>query len=85
MKHISLFCLMPIAKGCEEFYINYLLPTIEEIGNELNIKTDIIRADHEGGKGLSVMETILKNIKERDIMIIDITGLNPNVMWDLGY
>ncbi len=83
-KIVTFFCLMPIAKF-DEVYFNGITSSISAAAQSSNVKCDISRADSESIRDENVMESILKNIRNRDIMIIDITGFNPNVMWELGY
>ena len=84
MGTISFFCLMPIGKF-DSVFSKWLKPKIEALSDELNITIRVKRADLEGPREEEIMKRIINGIHESDIMIIDITQLNPNVMWELGY
>jgi hypothetical protein len=49
--------------------------------NSLQIRISRLRARH----GTGVLKSIKKRIKKSDILIFDISGNNPNVLFELGY
>jgi hypothetical protein len=55
---------------------------IQPVCDDLSI--DVIRADKISGAG-RVTDDIFQHLKEDDLVIADITGLNPNVCIELGY
>ena len=72
------FVLMPFAASFNEVY-----ETIRESleNPEMNIKCK--RADDILGGG-HIMETVLREISESEMVIVDLTGRNPNVFYELG-
>lgn len=73
------FVLMPFNDPLTRIYISIIKPTVEGYGNSLVCK----RAD-EISSNRAVMQDIWKAICEARIVIADLTGLNPNVMYELG-
>jgi len=72
------FVLMQIGKfGLDDIYNNIVKPAVEECG--LVCK----RAD-EIASNRAIMQDIWKCICEARIVIADLTGLNPNVFYELG-
>jgi hypothetical protein len=72
------FVLMPFAQGFDEVY-----ETIREAieGQELNFTC--ARADELHGGG-HIIEDILRKIGQAEIVVVDLTGRNPNVFYKLG-
>lgn len=73
----KVFVLMPFsAKWSKRIWEKYIKPTIEKLGLVAE------RADDLYGK--DIMEDIWKGILSAKIIIADITGRNPNVLYELG-
>jgi nucleoside 2-deoxyribosyltransferase len=45
---------------------------------------ELYRVD-DGHGAVSIMDDLLKHMKESTLCIVDISGNNPNVLWELGY
>lgn len=73
------FVLMPFTGELTEIYTTLIKPTIEN--NEFSLvckRADDIRSNK------AIMQDIWKSICEARLIIADLTGLNPNVMYELG-
>ncbi len=74
----SCFVLMPIGKShFDEYYEKIIKPTI----TKMNI--NVTRADEIYGTR-PIIDDIFEAIEKSDIIIADITGNNPNVLYELG-
>jgi hypothetical protein len=71
------FVLMPFAKPFDNIYREIIAPVIRQAG------LDVMRADQILAPG-SVMEQIRSSIQHSRICVADITGRNPNVLYELG-
>ncbi len=71
------FVLMPFDKNYDEIYHE----VIKECLDENNFITS--RADELFGS-IPIMEDILEQIESSEIIIADLTGKNPNVLYELG-
>ena len=73
------FVAMPYTKdhSLQEVYQAAIRPAVEFAG------FDCVRADEITSAGV-VIEHILKETYEADVVIADMTGSNPNVMYELG-
>jgi len=73
------FVLMPFKKDLTEVYENLVKPTIEKEKFGLVCKrADDIKSNR------AIIQDIWKSICEARVIIADLTGLNPNVMYELG-
>ncbi len=82
----KIFVITPIGEpGTQEFvkfdaiFNNMIKPSV----NDLDSDFDVIKANdiYESG---SFVKTILENLYSSDIVIANLTGLNPNVFYELG-
>lgn len=78
------FVIMPI--GSEEDYEKYkdiyecmIKEAVEDAGLELQC----VRADEVSKSGV-IIKDIMKRLYEADVVIADLSGLNPNVCYELG-
>lgn len=71
------FIIMPFGEGFDEVFNELIAPPLREHGYEVN------RADLSADQG-QILRDIISMLKESDIVIADLTGLNPNVMYELG-
>ena len=73
------FVLMPFDDDLTEIYATFIKPTVESSQFNLVCKrADDIKSNR------AIVQDIWKSICEARIIIADITGLNPNVMYELG-
>src|SRR4051812_13418482 len=84
MRPKSCFMVMPIKKENSDehrhyraLYEQFLKPVLESLDYE------VTRAD-EVHKGGAVTKDVIVRLSEADLVIADITGLNPNVFYELG-
>lgn len=82
-KKIQCFIIMPISKTkephTEEYWTNhynFLKNRIEEIPNLEVHRSEALRGD--------ILRDIIKNLITSEIVLADLTDLNPNVYWELG-
>jgi nucleoside 2-deoxyribosyltransferase len=82
------FVIMPI--GSDEAYRTYLnryesliKPAIEGVLQDGERIFDAIRADFISSTG-SINRTVLRHLYQADVVIADLTDLNPNVFYELG-
>lgn len=73
------FVLMPFTDELTEIYTTLIKPTVESYGFGLVCKrADDIKSNR------AIMQDIWKSVCEARLIVADLTGLNPNVMYELG-
>lgn len=72
------FVLMPFGKRFDEIYRLLVSPAVEDNG------LTVLRADEISASGF-VMEQIRTAIQQSRLCIADLTGSNPNVLFEIGY
>jgi nucleoside 2-deoxyribosyltransferase len=82
------FVIMPIGSGdAYEVYLNrytnIIKPAIEGYQNEGARVFDAVRADFITKTG-SINKSVIQHIYNADLVIADLTDLNPNVFYELG-
>jgi len=87
------FIIMPFSNatfqkttlGKEELdfiYSDFIKRTIEDFKiDDKSYFTEVLRFDHKFG---SIIKGIVQKLKDADLVIADLTGLNHNVMYELG-
>lgn len=89
---LKCFVMMPFGSngeytgGNEEsdfVYDQIIVPAIRIVEEKLNLRIDDKREVDRNTSG-SITKSIVKNIAASDICIVDITGQNPNVFFELG-
>lgn len=71
------FVLMPFGEPFDEIYKNLISPGIQQAGLKA------LRADDIFSPG-SIMEQIRSAIQQSRVCVVDLTGRNPNVLYELG-
>src|SRR5215213_5676776 len=71
------FVIMPFDAELNEVYGSFIVPTLEEIGYS------VLRADDLYGQR-NILRDIVESISDSDLIVADLTGLNPNVFYELG-
>jgi len=74
------FVVMPFGESWSEG----IYASIGRAVRALDERLVAIRADEIARLG-RITDQIIEAIRDADIVIADITGLNPNVLWELGY
>jgi hypothetical protein len=71
------FVIMPFDAELNEVYSAFIVPTLDEIGYS------VLRADDLYGQR-NILRDIVESISKSDLIVADLTGLNPNVFYELG-
>jgi formylglycine-generating enzyme required for sulfatase activity len=71
------FVIMPFKSPYNDYYRDILKPAIQDLGY------DCIRSDEIYSPG-AFLQTIWEQIVNADVMIAEMTGMNPNVLYELG-
>lgn len=72
------FVLMPFTPELHYFYL-YIKHHIQQTHNLYCERADDARLSQD-----AFIDTIMSNIQKADVIIADCTGLNPNVMYEIG-
>lgn len=92
LQSLKCFVMMPFGNNNEyskgniesDFVFNNIIcPSIDRFRKKLGIEVDITREVDKNASGC-ITKSILKNIAIADICIVDITGRNSNVFFELG-
>ena len=73
------FVLMPFTPTLTEIYQTFVKPTIE--APEFNL---VCRRADDIKSNKSIIQDVWKSLCEARLVIADLSGLNPNVMYELG-
>ncbi len=73
----SAFLIMPFEEEFDSIYVDFLKPTLEEVGFE------IIRADDIQDQQ-NILKSVVDGINRSDLIVADLTTNNPNVFYELG-
>src|SRR5207245_867627 len=71
------FVLMSFDDDRKEVYKHAIVPAAETVGFECHRADDAFRSE-------AIISNIIKNIFRDDVIIDDISGFNPNVLYELG-
>jgi len=82
---MNFYILMPFNDIDKITYKYAISAAIKELSEKCNIKFNINRADDFASSESNKQQVIMKSIWESDVMIVDFSGNNPNIMWELGY
>lgn len=82
---LRVLTLMPFRGDLSFVYELGVKNAIDQLGKNCDINIILKRADEWlATKNTKVVE-IQKEINSQDLLIVDISGYTPNVMWELGY
>jgi hypothetical protein len=84
MDHFNLFFISPIDESANNVWEESLNTAIKKVNELQNYEVDSHKANLEL-KGLQFAEHLHRHLTEADICLCDITGTNPNVMYEIGY
>jgi hypothetical protein len=79
----ELFVIMPFSEAWSDGTYAFIRRAVEELGIPPE-EIHLYRADEIASPG-QISEQIKDAIVRAQVVIADITGVNPNVMWELGY
>lgn len=71
------FVIMPFDAELDEVYSDLLAPLLVEVGFEVRRADDIYNQRN-------ILRDIVQSIADCDLVVADLTGLNPNVFYELG-
>jgi len=77
------FVLMPFSEEFEDVYL-VITDAVREASKHLGIEVFCCRADDISKPG-RITEQIIEEISNADLLIAELSGTNPNVMYELGY
>ena len=92
MQKFKTFILMPFGangeyegkeKESDYVYCEIIVPGVKMVSDSIDPKRDIKREVDRNQAG-SITATLVKSIVVSDVVIVDITGRNPNVFLELG-
>ncbi len=81
--HKKAFALIPLTENFDDVYL-VIRKAVASLEDELGIPVQVFRADEITKPG-RVSQQILEAIREADAVIADVTGNDPNVMYELGF
>jgi nucleoside 2-deoxyribosyltransferase len=79
ISNLSYYISIPPSKDYEPI-IKLIQHSIKELGLQRNLRS--IQTSLHGG---AISESVKEVIKHSDFIIADLTGYNPNVMYEVGY
>jgi len=75
--NLKAFIIMPFGSEFDKIFNDLIKQPLEESGYEV-IRADSILDQH------NILKDIIRNIAEADLIIADLTSINPNVFYELG-
>lgn len=81
-KRLSCFIIMPYSESSDRVYRDAIVPVLQKIPG-YNILT--LRADSMGRSSITLKAHVENAVKSADFCIADVTGGNPNVIYELGF
>ncbi|KLT64741.1 hypothetical protein [Pedobacter sp. BMA] len=75
--------VMPISKidGLETDHWSEVLSILQDVAKAAGFKSDLVSASEFAGV---IQSRIVQNLYQNEIVIVDVSGKNPNVMFELG-
>lgn len=82
-KKLECGIIMPISSidGCDEKHWSEVWDILKEVIDGAGLKGDVVSVADEVG---IILKRIIDNLYNNDIVICDVSGKNPNVMFELG-
>ena len=71
------FVLMPFASEFDDIYSRFLHPVLTESGFEVKRADDLVSQQN-------ILRDVIDGIVNRDLIVADLTSLNPNVFYEIG-
>lgn len=76
-KEYTAFVLMPFDPEFEGIFNDIIQPALEEVGFIVRRADSIVDQQN-------IIKDVVRNIEEADLVVADVTALNPNVLYELG-
>jgi hypothetical protein len=76
----TIFVMMPFGETWSQGVYDFIRRAIRTLG----CNAQVVRSDEISRPG-KIDQQIIQTIALADVVVADITGVNPNVMWELGY
>lgn len=73
----NVFIIQPFDDSFEDLFRDHLVPIFENTGYNIN-KADSLNSQR------NILENIIQGISSADLLVADLTNLNPNVFYELG-
>lgn len=77
--HQTAFVIMPFSADFDDVY-SVVKDSIADVDNSMRV----VRLDEMRAAG-SITEDLVEQIRKSTLCLADVTGANPNVMWEVGY
>lgn len=71
------FVLMPFAKELRVVYTDFISPGLDAVGYEVRRADDL-------GTQRNIMRDVVQSLEHADLVVADLTGRNPNVMYEVA-
>ena len=71
------FVLMPFAPEFDDIYSRFLHPVLTDSGFEVKRADDLVSQQN-------ILRDVIDGIVNRDLIVADLTSLNPNVFYEIG-
>ncbi len=81
-ERVSCFVIMPYSEGSDRLYAEIIAPVLAQLPGDGVLA---LRADRIGPRALTLKAHVEDAVRSADFCIADLTGNNPNVMYELGY
>lgn len=78
---LSCFVIMPYSEESDKFYEEGIAPVLQKMSRPVLA----LRADTMGRQAITLRAHVETAVRSADFCIADLTGNNPNVMYELGY
>jgi hypothetical protein len=81
---VTSFVLMPFSNSYTFVYEYGIKPALAKLAGDPNSIT-VARADEKLALSANKVQEVEAAIRSNDIIVIDLSDYNPNVLWELGY
>jgi len=81
-ERVSCFVIMPYSEASDRLYSELIAPVLRNLPDATVLA---LRADQIGPRALTLKAHVEDAVRTADFCIADLTGSNPNVMYELGY
>jgi len=71
------FILMPFDPEFDKIFSDLIKPALEEVGYDVKRADSIVNQQN-------ILKDVVRGIAEADLVVVDLTSINPNVFYELG-